>query len=240
MRHRFLISPIASPGARVTLTGDEHHHARVARVRDGEGIELFDGQGHAAAARVISVGHDETVVEVLEPIESRESPLRLRLAMALIHPDLFELVLQKATELGVAAIMPILTERTEVRAERVRGKAERWEKIILEAVKQCGRATIPRLDPLTDFEQAIQVDGPRLLFDADAPPRPASSAANATLFIGPQGGWSEAEIRAAIDCGASIERLGPRRLRAETAAIAAVTSIGARFGDLSQVATGSR
>ena len=210
----------------------EQHHARVARMRGGEEVEVFDGRGTIASARISRITRDEVALEVGAPILRRESSLSLRLAMALIQLEKFELVLQKATELGVSAILPLLTDRGEVRVDRVKGKSERWEKIVLEAAKQSGRATIPRIEPPASFGSAIRGEGTPILFEAEAEPRPATSASGATLFIGPEGGWSEDEIRLAVESGAAIERLGPRRLRAETAAMAALTIIGARFGDL--------
>ncbi|HYC88472.1 MAG TPA: RsmE family RNA methyltransferase, partial [Thermoanaerobaculia bacterium] len=113
-------------------------------------------------------------------------------------------------------------------------KTDRWNKIVFEAVKQCGRAVVPKIEPPTTFEDAIARPGPKLLFDADAAPPTANrqQPTDLTLLIGPEGGWSEEELRHARDRGVAFERLGPRRLRAETAAIAAVSVIASRFGDL--------
>jgi len=229
LRHRIFVGAIAPE---VEVRGDEFHHAsRVVRVREGEEVEVFDGKGHAAHGRVAEIGKDMLRVAVDREIDSRESPLRMTLAAAIIQLDKFELVLQKATELGAAALVPLVTDSIEVRAERYRGKAERWEKIVLEAVKQSGRAAIPLLTEPQTFDEIVKKPGPKIVFDADESPeaRGPRPEADITLLIGPEGGWSEREIALARASGCRFERLGPRRLRAETAAIAALVTIGGRF-----------
>jgi 16S rRNA (uracil1498-N3)-methyltransferase len=154
--------------------------------------------------------------------------------MAVIQLEKFELVLQKATELGVRTFIPLVTERVELRPERYANKSERWNKIVFEAVKQCGRAIVPAIEAAATFDDVIARSGTKLLFDADGEPPAATPQppTGLTLLIGPEGGWSDNELRRARDANVFIERLGPRRLRAETAAIAAVSVIASRFGDL--------
>jgi 16S rRNA (uracil1498-N3)-methyltransferase len=154
--------------------------------------------------------------------------------MAVIQLEKFELVLQKATELGVKTIIPLVTERVELRPERYSGKIERWNKIVFEAVKQCGRTMVPKIEAPTPFDDVIARSGDKILFDADALPPTANRQppTDLTIFIGPEGGWSEDELRVAHEHGVLFQRLGPRRLRAETAAIAAVSVVASRFGDL--------
>jgi 16S rRNA (uracil1498-N3)-methyltransferase len=232
MRHRFFAPAIDEL---TTLRGEELHHAvRVVRIREGEEVELFDGRGAIVTARVESLGREQVTLRVTGQVaETRESPLALTLAMAIINLDRFELVLQKATELGVRAIVPVVSDRVEIRAERYRGKQERWEKILFEAVKQCGRALIPTLEEPSDLRDVIARDGVKVVFDADVVPSPAPERIEgATLFIGPEGGWSEEELAVARQHGAIFRRMGPRRLRAETAAIAACTIFAARYGDI--------
>jgi 16S rRNA (uracil1498-N3)-methyltransferase len=219
----------------VTVTGDEFHHSiRVVRARAGEEVELFDRAGNAARGVVESIERDSAVIAVKEPLPSRESPLALHLAMSVIQLEKFELVLQKATELGVKTFIPLITERVELRPERYANKTDRWNKIVFEAVKQCGRAVVPKIEAPATFDDIIQRPGEKRLFDADANPPTANRQppTDLTLLIGPEGGWSEDELRSARDRGVLFERLGPRRLRAETAAIAAVSVIASRFGDL--------
>jgi 16S rRNA (uracil1498-N3)-methyltransferase len=233
MRHRFFTTSALVPGTAIDLTGEEFHHLRIVRIRDGEPVELFDGHGVAVEALVRTIGRDAASLTIERSISSRESHLDLTLAMAIIQLEKFELVLQKATELGVRRIVPLVTERIEVRHERYRGKHERWEKIVFEAVKQCGRASVPSLDQPIELDEAIAADGLRILFDADAQPGQLPAAVEkATLFIGPEGGWSERELQLATERGATFRRIGPRRLRAETAAIVGVSMVASHYGDL--------
>lgn len=233
MRHRIYTPEPFAPGDRIAIAGDElHHAARVVRAREGEEVELFDGKGTAAHGVITALEHDRLTVNVLTIIDAREARLSITLAMSIIALDKFELVLQKATELGVRSIVPIVTERVDVRPERYRGKQERWERIIFEAVKQSGRARMPQLESPIPYPEAIARPGTKMVFDADVDPSGSASAESVTLFIGPEGGWSEHELDLARTAGAQFRRLGPRRLRAETAALVAVTRTFAENGDL--------
>jgi len=229
MKHRFFVPHVLAAGAVVALEGDELHHARVVRVRDGEEVEVFDGRGGAwiAAARELPA------VELLRPVDvDREPRVALHLAMAIINLDKFELVLQKATELGARSIVPLVTARIEVRAERYRGKSERWQKIVFEAVKQSGRARVPVIEEPAAFDDVVRRAGTKILFDADEEPSTPPRFDAATLFVGPEGGWSDDELRLARENGCAFARLGARRMRAETAAIVATALVAARVGDL--------
>jgi 16S rRNA (uracil1498-N3)-methyltransferase len=234
MRHRIFVEQIEP---RTIVAHDEFHHSvRVVRLRAGEEVELFDRQGHAARGVVEAIERDRAIVIAGDPLPSRESPLAMHLAMSVIQLEKFELVLQKATELGVASIIPMETERVEVRRERYQGKLERWNKILFEATKQSGRARIPTIEEPATFDDVLARSGTKILFDADAEPSAEPGAAEAledvTLLVGPEGGWSDDELRRARDAGCRFARLGPRRLRAETAAIVALSVIASRFGDL--------
>ena len=230
MKHRFFIPHLLATGATVALEGDELHHARVLRLRDGEEVEVFDGRGGAwiAAARALPS------LELLRAVDvDREPRVALHLAMAIINLDKFELVLQKATELGARSIIPLVTERIEIRAERYRGKDERWQKIVFEAVKQSGRARVPVVESPAAFDDVVRRGSTKIVFDADVPPSPPPAHFDeATLFVGPEGGWSDDELQSAKENGCAFARLGPRRLRAETAAIVATALAAARGGDL--------
>jgi 16S rRNA (uracil1498-N3)-methyltransferase len=215
MKNRFFVKADLAENSVVALSDDERHHARVVRVRDGEAIEVFNGRGDSYDA-VYEAGE----VRLQKRTANREAEQAIALAMAIIQLEKFELVLQKATELGVASIIPMITERCEVRPERYRGKHERWAKIVFEAVKQSGRARIPKLEEPQEFENVIGRPGAKVVFDADTPPT-ADDRQPTTLLIGPEGGWSDDELRKAKDAGCAFRQLGPRRLRAETAAIVA-------------------
>lgn len=230
MKHRFFVPHVLAAGAVVALEGDELHHARVVRVREGEEVEVFDGRGGAWIAAVRALPE----VELLRVVDAEREPrVALHLAMAIINLDKFELVLQKATELGVHSIVPLVTARIEVRAERYRGKGERWQKIVFEAVKQSGRARAPIIEEPAAFDDAVRRAGAKIVFDADAPPSPPLPRFEAaTLFVGPEGGWSDDELGLAREHGCAFARLGPRRLRAETAAIVATALVAARAGEL--------
>jgi 16S rRNA (uracil1498-N3)-methyltransferase len=181
---------------------------------------------------VESIERDHAVIAVGAAMASRESPLAIHLAMAVIQLEKFELVLQKATELGVRTIIPLITDRVELRPERYSGKTERWNRILFEAVKQSGRTAMPAIEAPATFANVIARSGTKVLFDADAERTPLATLDEVTILIGPEGGWSEEELRAARDAGVVFQRLGPRRLRAETAAIAALSVLASRFGDL--------
>lgn len=230
MRHRIYVDTIEPS---VTVTGEEFHHSiRVVRARVGEEVELFDRVGNAARGIVESIDRDRAVIAAHDPLPSRESPLAIHLAMAVIQLEKFELVLQKATELGVKTIIPLVTERVELRPERYSGRMERWNKIVFEAVKQSGRTLAPVIALPETFDQALAHSGTKILFDADVENEPVAALDEVTILIGPEGGWSGEELARARACNVVFARLGPRRLRAETAAIAAVSVVASRFGDL--------
>lgn len=238
MNARFLARGPFVAGTIVELEGDElHHAARVARVREGERVEVIDGKGAAAAAAVRTVTKSAVALEILEPsLSPRESPLAIELAQALIQPEKFELVLQKACELGVTRVTPLISERIDTKAERVAGRTERWQRILVEATKQSGRARVPELAAPETLASVLERDCPRVLFDADAAETRTVTGqpSRLVLLVGPEGGWSEAETGLATARGCEIRRLGPRRLRAETAAIAALVVAGSLWGDLRQ------
>jgi 16S rRNA (uracil1498-N3)-methyltransferase len=226
MLNRFHLSSPLELGAELALEGDEFHHAvRVHRTKLGEEIELFDGRGRGVVAAVRAIENTSMRVEVVrEVLEPREPRIALEVALALIQPEKFEIVLQKATELGAVSFIPLSTERTEVRSERVSGKEERWKKILLEAAKQSGRLVIPTLAAPEPFEVALARPGVNVLLDPAGAPSPPTGD-SLRIFIGPEGGWSDEELSGAAAMGAAAWSLGHLRLRAETAAIAATALV---------------
>jgi 16S rRNA (uracil1498-N3)-methyltransferase len=220
MRHRFFSARELAAGDVVTLSNDERHHARVVRVRDGEEVELFNGRGTGFFGV-----YESDAIRLTTQAPDRESAAAVHLAMSIIQLEKFELVLQKATELGIRSIIPLIAARVELRPERYRGKQERWRKIVFEAVKQSGRTRIPEVEEPATFADVIKRDGERILFDADAEQRPTANSQQSTLLIGPEGGFTEDELNAARDAGCAFQQLGPRRLRAETAAMVATALI---------------
>src|SRR5258708_6046761 len=184
MEQGFVIDGDLEAGTTVALSRDEQHHAHVVRVRDGEDVEVFNGRGVSFVAKYSADG-----LLLTDPAPDREARVTLHLAMAIINLDKFDIVLQKATELGVRSIIPLVTDRVEIRAERYRGKAERWRKIVFEAVKQSGRSIIPVIEEPASFEEVVKREGLKILFDADSEPATWQPGHPATLFIGPERGW---------------------------------------------------
>jgi 16S rRNA (uracil1498-N3)-methyltransferase len=229
MRHRISVDALAPT---ITVAGDEFHHAaRVVRVRAGEEVEVFDRTGRLGRGTIETLDRDSLTVRIDEELASREAKVGVHLAMAIIQLEKFELVLQKATELGVRSIIPVVTDRIELRKERYLGKKERWERIVFEAVKQSGRSAIPLVEEPQAFADVLARTGAKILFDADHPPV-AAAPGEVTVLIGPEGGWSGEELALAEGSGCAFARLGPRRLRAETAAIVACALVAARSGDI--------
>ncbi len=240
--HRFHV-PAAAPGARVTLPEHAAHHAReVLRLRAGATVRVFDGAGHEWDGVLEEVTRRSVTARLLHAVLARpESPLRLTLAMAALKGDRMELVIQKATELGVSEIWPVVTFRTDAAARPALNgsRAERWERVASAAAEQCGRAVVPHLAPTTTLEGLIErpFDGMRAaLLETPGHQALASLAVTATsallLLVGPAGGFEAAEAKALGAAGFSAASLGPRILRAETAGVAAVTIAQATWGDL--------
>jgi 16S rRNA (uracil1498-N3)-methyltransferase len=238
---RFFVPDIAIVGERAVLSGDERHHLRVRRVRPGAQVELFDNRGRVFDAVVESLSSDRVELRVTERrSRARESPLDLTLAVALLKADKLDLVIEKATELGVRRIVLFTCARTLGGSSAAR--IERWRRIAVSAAKQCGRSVVPAIEGpeplaalatrradlrLVCWEAAAPSDAPPL---ADALPL-AATASSVLIIVGPEGGFAEAEIIALRDTGAQALSLGPRILRGETAAIVAVTLAQARWGD---------
>jgi 16S rRNA (uracil1498-N3)-methyltransferase len=216
------------------------HLVRVLRLREGDGCVLFNGDGNDCAARIATAGKREVVVEILsiDPVDN-ESPFRITLLQGIARGEKMDLILQKATELGAAAIAPVLAERTEVKldAERTEKRMAHWRSVIVSACEQSGRAVIPRLTAPAALADAARAstDSLKLTLDPLGEYTLASlpaSASSATLAIGPEGGWSPRDRETLRAAGYTGLRLGPRVLRTETAGLAAIAALQSRFGDL--------
>jgi 16S rRNA (uracil1498-N3)-methyltransferase len=235
--------PEAAPGARVSLPEHSAHHAReVLRLRSGAAVRLFDGAGSEFDATLEAVTRAGVSAHVSGLVAARpESPLRLVLALSPLKGDRMELVIQKATELGVTAIRPVVTARTDAVARpALKGsRQERWDKVASGAAEQCGRAVVPDVAPACTLAQflAEPADGAlRLLFD-ETPGQPRLSSlprpqGPVLALVGPAGGWERHEIERLQEAGFQRVSLGPRVLRAETAAIALVAAAQFLWGDL--------
>jgi 16S rRNA (uracil1498-N3)-methyltransferase len=236
--------PTAAPGARVTLPEHTAHHAReVLRLRAGAPVRVFDGSGHEWDAVLDEASRRTVSARLLHAVAPRpESSLRLVLAMAALKGDRMELVLQKATELGVAEIWPVVTFRTDAAARPALegSRAERWERVVSGAAEQCGRALVPLVAPTVKLEELLRrpFDGRRVaLLETPGhpalPSAPVDPASPLLLLVGPAGGFEPAEAERLLAAGFILASLGPRILRAETAAVAAVAVAQAAWGDLS-------
>lgn len=231
----FVAGPL-SAGAAVTVSGNPAHYlAKVMRVAEGDAVVLCDDETGEWAARVVSVGKRDVVLEAVEMLRRREQVPDFQLCPALLKKDRFDLVLEKATELGVRSIRPMLTRRCV--ADKL--NLERARTIVTEAAEQCARTALPELaEPIKLEVLLTRWPAERTLFFADelgGQPAAEAFAANsgpAALLIGPEGGFDEAE-RAMIRAlpAARPISLGPRILRGETAAIAATALWMATAGD---------
>ena len=214
-----------------------HHATRVLRLKVGEPIVLFDGLGGEYAAVIESIGRGVVVrVEAHQPIE-RESPLNVTLYQALPTGDKMDWVVQKAVELGVASIVPVAADRSVLKLEGSRAdkRVLHWNQVAVAACEQCGRNRVPSVAAITTLPAALAQCSAetRLMLapGADLVLGRLEMAGSIALFIGPEGGWSEAELRAARAMGVQSLQLGPRVLRTETAGLAALAALAARFGD---------
>lgn len=226
--------PEPPPAESFALTGDlAHRLSRVLRLTPGIQIELFDGSGRRWQARIADVRPRSVAVTLDGPPYQEAAPAETVLLPALIRPQRFDWLLEKATELGATAIAPVVTARSVVRIQGS-GRPERWQRIVAEAAEQCGRATLPRLAVPAPLTVALAGCAAPLLIAAE----PAHGAAwplgevVATLgsdpvavLVGPEGGFTHDEVAAAVAAGARPVSLGPHILRAETAAVAALAVI---------------
>lgn len=232
--------PEAAPGARLELPDHAAHHAReVLRLRPGAQVRVFDGRGAEFEAVVETLHRRQALLHLGHAAQARpEAPLRIVLAVSALRGDRMEWIIQKATELGVAAIRPVVTARTDAAARpALTGtRQERWERVASGAAEQCGRAVVPDVAPTCRLADLLRepCEGRRLIFceTGGTPLRALSPAPAALLLVGPPGGWEADEVEQAERAGFERLALGPRILRTETAAVAAVSALQALWGDL--------
>ena len=216
----------------------QHYLMRVLRLKHGRVIEVFDGSDHVAKATVLHIDrrHCQLQIDAINH-QSVESPLHTHLALAISKGDRFDYAVQKATELGVSEITPVITEYSEsIDAKRLTQKVEHWQKIAISACEQCARNTIPRI------HSPISID--QLLEDPDLPDLKlvlhhrsqftlnSATAHNAVMIlIGPEGGLAANEISLAVEKGFTEWTIGPRVMRTETAPVVALTLLQSALGD---------
>ncbi|HET8781261.1 MAG TPA: 16S rRNA (uracil(1498)-N(3))-methyltransferase [Pyrinomonadaceae bacterium] len=241
-RRRFFAPPSAFNFNKrvVTLTSDEARHLReVLRLKAGDEVQVFDGAGHEFRAVVSQARREFAELEIGDEIESPkpESPLQLTLAVALLKGEKFDLVVQKGTELGVNRFIPLVTRYADIRLRDAGDAAKRvtrWQRIALEAAKQCGRSVVPEIKTPGSFEVLIREEVGCLMFSEREGQALNTNlnAQNLTAIVGSEGGWSDEELDQARAASVPIVTLGGRVLRAETAAIATVVLLQHLYGDL--------
>lgn len=240
--HRIYHPEPLDTGREVTLGGEDARYlTRVLRLAPGAPLVLFDGRGGEYAGEIAgTAGRREVTVRVgsHRPVE-RESSLPVTVAQGISRGERMDHVVQKCTELGIDRLVPLACERGVVRLDERRAEARRehWQRIAAEACRQCGRNRLPAIAPVTAIEDwlAAPAAGTCVVLAPEAGQRLADLPrpdGRLTLLIGPEGGLTEQESLAARDAGFRPLRLGPRILRTETAAVAAVTAAQLLWGDL--------
>jgi 16S rRNA (uracil1498-N3)-methyltransferase len=243
---RFFLPRSRIDGPRASIVGPELEHLRrVLRLRPGDHILAFDDSGWEHEAVIRALNETQGEVEILRSHQAeRESPLAVTLALALIKGDKMDYVVEKATELGVKTIAPFVSRYAVPRLNEAKAaqRVERWRKIALSAAKQCGRTVLPEVLPVSDYCNTIKERVPdrlKLFFwerEGGQTLKEVHSreprAESATVVIGPEGGFAEEEAEIGRAQGYTIVCLGPRILRAETAALAAVALVQHLWGDL--------
>jgi 16S rRNA (uracil1498-N3)-methyltransferase len=229
-----------TPGSEYSLPPPAARHvAQVLRLRASEAITLFTGRGGEYVAKLVRIGRTEVVVRIErhDAIE-RESAFPVTLAQSLIAADMMDFAVRKAVELGVAAIVPLQSARSQgLPRERALRRVEHWRQIATAACEQCGRNRVPEIAEVVPFAEWIAsaaIEEGAVILDAAASRSLAALAKiqpPKMVVVGPEGGFTEEECDRAQSRGAVPVHLGPRVLRAETAALAALATIGAIAGD---------
>ena len=228
-------------GAIVELPRETAQHvAKVLRARTGDQIVLFNGDGREYAGAIDSIRGSRVTAAVSEGEGvDRESPLGVTLVQCIPRGDRMDFIVQKATELGVRRLVPVLSQRSVVRldAAQAEAKATHWRAVAVNACEQCGRTKLPEIDapvPLVNYLGSTSAAPCRLVLHPDIEPSdmPARIEGSVEIAIGPEGGFADEELEAFRLAGFVGVRLGPRILRTETAAIAALTWLQTRYGDM--------
>lgn len=234
---RFYAPPKNFHDETVSLSHEETRHLRdVLRLSVGETVHVFDGDGREFSCRIDEIKKRETILQIVKEVRPSApvSNLDLTLAVALLKGEKFDLVVQKSVELGVTKFVPLTAKRTDIKLKESDKRHMRWQKIALEAAKQCGRADLMKIEKPLSFEQFLPVaDGSKILF-AEKGGEAFSKIKKdkkITAVIGCEGGWEDSEIESAKTFGFQVVTFGGRILRAETAAISIAAILQHRFGD---------
>jgi len=244
--NRFFVCNDQIQDQSVTLRGDDFHHlAKVLRKKTGDLIQVINGKGEEFSAQISVVQVDFIIAEIIGRVErSTESKLKITLTQSLPKADKFEWILQKNTELGVSSFQPVLSERSTIKLDRraIATKMDRWRKIIHEAAEQSGRQFIPVLEPVLDWGEMLRQLPPGLILIPWEGERGQSLKevltaqtilpSQVTVLIGPEGGFSLAEVEKSRAAGAVPVTLGPRIFRTETAGLVVATAILYHFNEM--------
>lgn len=222
-----VVAPLEFEGGDLRLEGDSYHHLfRVRRLSAGDELRLVDGAGRARWGRVSEVTRQHAVVELGAPAPDNEARHRVELLVGALRRERASWLVEKATELGVAAVRFVASERSP----RTFGGAtfERLQRVARGAVEQCGRSRLPEVSgihPWDDLEALVAAAGDAWLLDPAAPPGLGRAGGASALLVGPEGGWSVDERAQLVDLGCRPAGLGQRVLRVETAAIAGLVRL---------------
>lgn len=240
---RLFVPALSEAQSSVMIGGMDHHHLRnVLRLRRGDTLVLLDGNGQAFHAEIVEVHREATIARIVCPAPvPPDPPVEIWVAQAPGRGDRFEQVIQHGTEMGASGFIPLITERTGARYERaaIPGKLARWRQVARAASEQCGRARIPAIEtPIPMAELLNKAAGTTLTVLLDAggealgsalsrhlPHQPGDCIPRVLLMVGPEGGFTPAEIAHARERGVHPASLGPYTLRTETAALAAIARI---------------
>lgn len=245
--HRFLVRPDEIQNPTILLSPKESRHAlSVLRLKTGAQVHLMDGRGQVVRGTIGSVEDGRVrVVPCGMPVEKHHSKVRVTLAVSVIKPERMEWLIEKSCELGVAAIVPLVTERciVKISQERWRSKVERWRKIAAESCKQCGLTELPHIDDVSTFKNFLDhlPEADRFLIPTlAAPTENLKTQLNfktvktpyVVAFIGPEGDFTKKEVEAVLAIGGKAVSLGSLTLRSETAAICLLSILNFNYHEL--------
>jgi len=247
MRRFFIEQSDVNGPAAIIKGSDSNHIKNVLRLRLGDKIGLFDGTGYEYESRITAFSPGKVELQVLKKFPSTtESPLHLTVAQAFLKDKKMDGLVRQVTELGITEWLPFMANRSVPRpdAKRLAARTQRWEKIAKEALKQCKRGRIPQIGPALSFEEILNLkegyDLNIVFWENESSPMTSFKTSDRNppqkilIVLGPEGGFSLEEIKNAKSSGFVTASLGPRILRAETAAIAACTLIQYLFGDMAK------
>ncbi len=248
MTRRFHVEPGTIAADQLILDGPiAHRLTKVLRLRAGESIILFDGDGQDVLARLDNVSDRRIEATVLERTPGpAESPTTVHLYQSITKGERFEWLVEKATEIGVGRIVPLVTARAVVKTQSEGNRIDRWRRIAVEAAEQCGRSVVPAVDAPLTFDAALAAAPGVILLPYEDADQSAPSIAQVlhdeidavfaesavSILVGPEGGYEPEEVQRALDAGAHVVTLGQRVLRSETAGLVAATLVMQSFGEL--------